>query len=137
VLQDYRAVSLSLKAHPVSFLRERIAAKGAVPASALADEGRFPNGREAAVAGLVLVRQRPATASGIVFLTVEDESGSANLIVRPSVYERHRAAAARALLVHARGTVERQGIVVHLLVREVEDLDGWMSSLATRSRDFR
>jgi error-prone DNA polymerase len=136
VLRDYRSASLSLRAHPVSFLRDRLAERGAVPAAALADETRYPNGREAAVAGIVLVRQRPATASGIVFLTLEDESGTANLIARPAVFDRHRGALARSLLLVARGRIERQGAVVHLLVGEAEGLDPWMSSLAARSRDF-
>jgi error-prone DNA polymerase len=136
VLHDYRATTLSLKAHPVSFLRSRIEALGAVPASEIADEARSPHGRRTSVAGVVLVRQRPATASGIVFLTIEDETGVANLIVRPAVYERFRAAAGAARLVHAEGTLERQGRVVHLLVRRIAALDAWIDDLAVVSRDF-
>jgi error-prone DNA polymerase len=137
VLDDYRTLSLSLDGHPVGFLRDRLRAEGVSTAAEVADEARTPNGRRISVAGLVLVRQRPATASGVVFLTVEDETGPANLIVRPAVYERHRAAAGRSLLVVARGAVERQGRVVHLQVESIEGRDEWVADLSARSRDFR
>ncbi len=136
VVQDYAATGLSLKAHPVSFLRAELAAQGAVPAAELRDERCWPHGARTAVAGLVLVRQRPGTASGIVFMTLEDETGSANLIVRPQVYERYRRAARHGVVILARGTVERQGDVVHLMVRSLEDADQAMASLASRSRNF-
>jgi error-prone DNA polymerase len=87
VVQDYRSLALSLKAHPVSFLREELAAASVVQA------GRLPelkNGRRISVAGLVLVRQRPGTAQGVIFTTLEDETGVANIIVWPKVFERYR-----------------------------------------------
>ncbi len=136
VVQDYAAIGLSLKAHPVSFLRAQLAAQGAVPAAELRNERSWPHGARAAVAGLVLVRQRPGTASGIVFMTLEDETGTANLIVRPRVYDRYRKAARHGVLILARGTVERQGNVVHLMVRSLEDADRALAELASRSRDF-
>jgi error-prone DNA polymerase len=136
VIQDYVATGLSLKAHPVSFCRDELAARGAVPAREFADEHKWPHGSKAAVAGIVLVRQRPGTASGIVFMTLEDETGTANLIVRPQVYQRYRQAARHGVVVLARGTVERQGAVVHILVESIENAAGAFASLAGRSRDF-
>jgi error-prone DNA polymerase len=136
VIQDYVAMGLSLKAHPVSFCRAELAARGAVPARELADARRWPHGSEAGVAGIVLVRQRPGTASGIVFITLEDETGTANLIVRPHVYKRYRQAARHGVVVLARGTVERDGDVVHILARSLENAADTLGGLAPRSRDF-
>ncbi len=106
------------------------------PAAELKDAGRWPHGARVAVAGVVLVRQRPATASGIIFVTLEDETGIANLIVRPRVYERCRRAARHGVVVLARGWVERQGEVVHVMVRHIEDLENEMAALTIPSRDF-
>jgi error-prone DNA polymerase len=136
VVQDYASVGLSLKAHPVSFLREQLAARGAVPAAQLADARLWPHGSRTAAAGLVLVRQRPGTASGIVFMTLEDETGTANLIVRPPVYERYRRAARHGVIVLARGRVERQGAVVHLLAESIESAEEELGGLLAASRDF-
>jgi len=136
VIQDYVATGLSLKAHPVSFCRTELAARGAVPARELADTRTWPHGSQTAVAGIVLVRQRPGTASGIVFMTLEDETGTANLIVRPHIYRRDRRVARHGVVVLARGTVERQGDVVHLLVHSLEDAQGALAPIAARSRDF-
>jgi error-prone DNA polymerase len=136
VVQDYAALGLSLKAHPVSFLRPVLERRGAVPAAQIRDESRWPHGSTVTVGGLVLVRQRPGTASGIVFMTIEDETGTANLIVRPHVYDRCRRAARHGVVILARGTVERQGDVVHVLARSLEDADREMAELAARSRDF-
>jgi error-prone DNA polymerase len=136
VIQDYAALGLSLKAHPVSFLRGQLAARGALPAAMLADRAALPHGSRAAVAGIVLVRQRPGTASGIVFMTLEDETGVANLIVRPEIYRRDRRAASGGVVVLARGTVERQGDVVHVLAESLQSAEWAMAELAARSRDF-
>jgi error-prone DNA polymerase len=136
VIQDYAAIGLSLKAHPVSFLRGHLAARGAVPAAQLADARLWPHGSRAAVAGMVLVRQRPGTASGIVFMTLEDETGTANLIVRPPVYERYRRAARHGVIVLARGRVERQGEVVHLLAESIESAEQELGGLLVQSHDF-
>ncbi len=136
VVQDYGAVGLSLKNHPVWFIRPMLRSRGAVPAEEIRDEARWPHGASVAVGGLVLVRQRPGTASGIVFMTIEDETGSANLIVRPHVYERYRKAARHGVVILARGTVERQGDVVHVLVRSLENADTAVGEFAARSRNF-
>jgi error-prone DNA polymerase len=122
VAEDYRSVGLSLKAHPLSFARESLAAKGVTPNADLADERKTPTNRRTTVAGIVLVRQRPGTASGIVFMTIEDETGVANLIFRPAVYERFRRVARHSPVIAATGTVERAGRVVHLLVRSIREI---------------
>ena len=85
---------------------------------------------------MVLVRQRPGTASGIVFITLEDEGGIANLIVPPKVYEQYRRAARHSAALAAYGRIERQGQVVHVKVTKLASLDGELAAVAQRSRDF-
>jgi error-prone DNA polymerase len=136
VMHDYASVRLSLKAHPMSFIRDELDRRRAVPAVQLQDEGMHPNGRRVAVAGIALVRQRPSTASGIVFMTLEDETGIANLILRPKIYERFRAAARHGVTILATGQVERQGEVVHVMVSRLETLDDRFRQLKATSRDF-
>ena len=126
VMEDYRATSLSLKAHPLSFPRGRLHHEGLEPASALA---RWPEERRVAVAGLVLLRQRPGTASGVVFATIEDETGVANVVLWPSVFERFRKAALGAALLGVRGRVQREGIVVHLVAERLVDLSNWLREI--------
>ena len=133
VTADYRAAGLSLKRHPVSFVRDALAAMEVLPAARLAGT---PHGRWVGVAGLVLVRQRPGTASGIVFVTLEDETGVANLVVHPGVYDRYRQAARHAAFVRADGRVERDGQVVHVLTSRLRDLTPLLQGCQTRSRDF-
>ena len=82
------------------------------------------------------MRQRPSTASGVVFITIEDETGVANLIVRPHVYERYRRAARHGVILRAHGAVERAGDVVHVMVRRLGTLDDRLRDLQSRSRDF-
>ncbi|NBQ13606.1 MAG: error-prone DNA polymerase, partial [Proteobacteria bacterium] len=143
VAADYAGAGLSLRDHPIRFLRESLARRGAVPCAALRAIGEGGTPRpSASVAGLVLCRQRPSTASGIVFMTLEDESGIANLIIRPKAYERMRRVARGAMAVVAEGTVEHRSGVTHLVVRRMTDLGGELESLAgggitQRSRDFR
>jgi error-prone DNA polymerase len=134
--QDYAATGLSLKAHPMSFVREALSRRGVVACERLADEGGFPQGKGVKVAGMVLVRQRPGTASGVVFVTLEDEGGIANLIIRPRVFERYAAAIKHSAYILATGRVERAGRVVHVQVSRVESLDAMLGDGASRSRDF-
>ena len=138
VIHDYATVGLSLKNHPMSFMRDRLAELGVTPNIELKDEDRWPNGKWIAVAGLVLVRQRPGTASGVVFMTLEDETSVANLIVRPRIYLRYRRAARHAVAVIARGKVERQGKVVHVMVHHIEDAPPIpaQGEVEQRSRNF-
>ena len=134
VVADYRTAGLSLKGHPMSFLRRQL---DELRVTRAADLAKTPNGRWVRVAGLVLVRQRPGTASGITFVTLEDETGVANLIVRPAIWERYRRAASTATALLAHGRLERQGEVIHVLVSKLEDVVPLTQKLATQSRDFR
>ena len=136
VVHDYASMGLSLKAHPVSFLRDKLDAIHVTRAHDLQDEILWPGGAPIAVAGVVLVRQRPRTASGVVFMTIEDETGVANLILKPDIFERHRKAARHSVFILAKGHVERQGKVVHVMTDSVEDFDAQMLALTCPSRDF-
>ena len=134
VLADYRTAGLSLRAHPMQFLRQRLSERGVRTAKSLAD---LPNGRPVRVAGIVLVRQRPGTAKGITFVTLEDETGTANLIIRPAVWKRFREAAHGATLMLAEGPLQREGQIIHVLAAKLEDLSPWLQRLRRQSRDFR
>ena len=137
VLRDYQTTGLSLKSHPLAFVRSQLQRRGARTAAEIKDEQRTPHGCFASVAGIVLFRQRPATAHGVLFMTLEDETGRADLIVRPWVYERFRAAALHARVLIARGKIERDGIVIHLLASSLKDATSLLSELPSVSRDFR
>ena len=133
VQTDYATIGLSLKQHPVGLVRDELRARKYIQNRQLAD---LPQGRWVKVAGLVLIRQRPGTASGIVFETIEDETGVANLIVMPQIFDLYRPATRHATFVGAEGRVERQGKVVHVHVRKMVDLTSLLSC-EQRSRDFR
>ena len=143
VAADYSSTGLSLHDHPIRFLRESIARRGGSECAQLRDIGAASERPTAAVAGLVLCRQRPSTASGIMFMTIEDETGIANLIIRPRVYERVRSIVRHATTLLAEGTVEHRSGVTHLIVRRITDLSEELNQLAMgdhiaqRSRDFR
>lgn len=134
VSADYESHGLTLRRHPMSFLREEVTKLNAVTAAKLRD---LRNGRHVKVAGLVLLRQRPSTAGGITFVTLEDESGFTNLVVRPDIWERHHriARTASALLIH--GTLQRENDVIHVMVERMDDLTERVEELRSRSRDFR
>lgn len=136
VLQDYGSTGLSLKAHPLSFIRSQLSHMKVTTAAELQSEQRCPQGRILRVAGIVLVRQRPGTASGVVFITLEDETGSANLILWSDVFERFRRVARHSRVIMASGHIERRGDVVHLHVRQLESLDELIPALDQASRDF-
>ena len=126
VVEDYRTLRLSLRAHPLAFLRERLAGRGALAAEAMA---RAQDGGRAAAAGLVLVRQRPGSAKGVIFMTLEDETGTVNVVVWPNVLERYRRAVLGGRLALVRGRVQRAGALVHLVAAHVEDLTHWLDLL--------
>lgn len=133
VVKDYDATGFSLNAHPVQLIREELRRLGVTENGTLR---QLPNGRPVRVAGLVTVRQRPSTARGIVFMTLEDETGNANLVVHPPIWERdQRTARARTALL-AEGHIERQGEVVHVVVRRLHDLSRRLVRVAPHSRDF-
>src|SRR5690606_15278491 len=113
VVGDYQSIRLSLKGHPVAFLRERLTRAGAVTAR---DYERLPDGRRVQVGGVVLVRQRPGTAKGVCFITLEDETGVANLVLWERVSEAFRPTARGARMVLAKGRVQRAEGVSHLVV---------------------
>ena len=133
VRADYSTQSLSLKGHPVAFVRDELTRLKVVPMARLADT---KHGRFVRVAGLVLLRQRPGTASGVVFITLEDETGIANLVIWSTVYEKYRRDARHAVLMQADGTVQKAGGTTHLVVRRVHDRTGMMPGVLQASRDF-
>jgi error-prone DNA polymerase len=133
VMIDYRTAGLSLKTHPLSLLRGEL---NKLHVTTSAELNRLPAGRWVKVAGLVLIRQRPGTASGIVFETIEDETGIANLIIRPDLYDKHRAAARHAALLQAEGYVEREGQVLHVMAKRLTDLSRLLPGYVLSSRDF-
>ncbi len=124
VTADYEQNGLSLKAHPLSFARAWLTKRGVTACGEIQTGVVFPCGSRTAIAGVVLVRQRPSTAKGIVFLTIEDETGSANLIVRPKVWDRVRSVGRFASALIAHGTVQRRNESTHLIVSRLEALIG-------------
>ena len=134
VVSDYQATGLSLRDHPMKFLRPTLEKLRVAKASDLAI---LPVDRRVKVAGLTLMRQRPGTASGITFVTLEDETGFANLIVRPEVWERYHQAARTATAMLAHGRLQRQENVIHVLVTRLDDLSNLLTELDSQSRDFR
>ncbi|MCC0062801.1 MAG: error-prone DNA polymerase [Defluviimonas sp.] len=123
VVEDYVSTRLTLRAHPMELLRPAI--PGLTPHERLADAPL----RRTGVCGLVITRQRPGTASGVVFLTLEDETGVSNVIVWPKVYERFRRAVMGGRLLRVTGTLQREGIIVHLIAERVEDLSHRLAEL--------
>ena len=113
VLQDYASTSLSLKAHPVSFSRRRLDKLQVTPASELA---KMKNGRSVKIAGVITVRQRPGTASGVLFITIEDETGFANLVVWATVFEKYRKEILQSRLLMVTGKLQIEGEVIHVVV---------------------
>lgn len=117
VLADYRTGGLSLTAHPLAFERERLTAAGILP---IATATAASEGRRVCVAGIVLVRQRPATAKGMIFLTIEDETAAANIVVRPDVWTATDHLARRAAVLQVTGRIQRRGAVVHIVAARLE-----------------
>ena len=132
VVEDYAAVGLSLKAHPMSFHREQLISQGVICCGDLADS---ENDSLVRIAGLVIMRQRPSTAKGITFVTLEDETGIANLVIKPPVWEKYYRTARQSPAWVAGGKLEMRDNVVHLIVNRIEDL-GDTKGLQTKSRNF-
>jgi len=133
VVNDYRFLSLSLKAHPVSFLRDRLTAKAIVRSESLRT---IQNGRRVTVAGLVLVRQRPGSASGVIFMTLEDETDIANAIVWPKVFERFRPVVLGARLTAVTGRVQSESGVIHVVAERLDDLTPMLAALSKDAGDL-
>ena len=127
VVEDYRRLSLSLKAHPTSFMRARLAARGILRSDALRS---VRNGERVTVAGLVLVRQRPGTAKGVIFMTLEDETGIANVIVWPKAFERLRAIVLGARFVAVTGKLQSESGVIHIVAERMDDLTPMLGMLS-------
>ena len=118
-MEDYKTLRLSLKAHPISFIRDHLTSRGVLRAARLCDH---PAGRKMQVAGLVLVRQRPGTASGVIFMTLEDESGIANIIVWPQIFEKYRRVVLGARMIAVEGLLQKEQGVIHVIARRLVDL---------------
>jgi error-prone DNA polymerase len=125
VVEDYASLRFSLKAHPISFLRAELAAEGMVENARLLE---LANGGTVKVAGLVLV-QRPGTAKGVIFATLEDETGVANIIVWPDVFARYRKTVLAARLLGVEGPLQREGLVTHVIARRLFDLTPRLAAL--------
>jgi error-prone DNA polymerase len=126
VIEDYRHLQLSVKAHPLSFLRSELDKRRILPCEQIA---ALKTGRRAAVAGLVLVRQRPGSAQSI-FMTMEDETGIVNVIVWPPVFEKYRGIVMGARLTAVTGKVQNESGVVHVIAERLEDLTSLLDRLS-------
>jgi DNA polymerase III alpha subunit len=127
VVEDYTAFGLSLRAHPLKLLRHRLQPLKIVQSRDLAAARN--NGR-IKVAGLVLVRQRPGTASGVIFMTLEDETGVANIVVWPKVFEEFRRVVLTGRLLAVEGKLQREGLVIHVIAEKVVDLSHLLNGLS-------
>ncbi len=130
VVEDYRSLSLSLKRHPLAFLRGELEQDGIVTAAELAT---LPVERRVAIAGLVLIRQRPGSAKGVIFITIEDETGIANLIVWPPILERFRRTVLGATLLYCKGRLQREESVIHVVAEDLHDLTPRLQTLRART----
>ncbi|HSC24107.1 MAG TPA: error-prone DNA polymerase [Casimicrobiaceae bacterium] len=133
IVADYRRLGLTLRRHPLALLRRQLRERRLASAD---DVRRAPHGRLVRTAGSVIGRQRPDTASGVIFVTLEDETGASNVIVRRDVSDRQRRELLGARLLGVYGRIEREGEVVHVLAGRLVDLSPMLGALPTRSRDF-
>ncbi len=130
IVEDYRTIGLSLKAHPVSLLREELAARRVIKSEQL---GQMRNGERVRVSGLVLVRQRPGTASGVIFMTIEDETGIANIVVWPKLFEQYRREVLGGRLVTIDGPVQSESGVIHVIAERVLDYTPLLAKLSAQA----
>ena len=133
IIADYASLGLTLGRHPLALLRHRLQRQRMLTAAEL---HALPHGRVTRVTGLVTGRQRPGTASGVTFVTLEDETGMINVIVWRDLAEKQRKELLRSNLLTVYGTLEREGEVVHLIAARLHDQTALLGKLATRSRDF-
>ncbi|MCW0209999.1 MAG: error-prone DNA polymerase [Achromobacter sp.] len=133
VAADYRSVGLTLRSHPVALLRPELAARNFQPASVL---NSYPDKRVARACGIVTVRQRPQTSKGVIFVTLEDETGPVNVVVRPELIERQRRELLGSALLGVYGTWQSMDGVRHLIAQRLVDLSGLLGGLSTQSRNF-
>ncbi|MBL4863926.1 MAG: error-prone DNA polymerase, partial [Rhodobiaceae bacterium] len=134
VVNDYATMRLSLKAHPISFLRSSFTSRRVISNAQLST---VRDGTRVNLAGLVLVRQRPGTASGVIFATLEDETGIANIIIWPKIFERYRKTVLQARLLSVRGRVQKEGLVIHVIADWLDDWTHELTCLTDGSAEAR
>jgi hypothetical protein len=130
VVEDYRASGLSLRAHPVAFLRDELRVRKMISCEALRS---IRDGRWVELAGIVLVRQKPGSAKGVMFITLEDETEVANLVVWTKVFEANRRTVLGASMLGVRGQVQREGEVIHVIAQRLDDLSPLLASVGCRA----
>ena len=134
IVADYASLGLTLRRHPLALLRDKLEKRGIIDTQTLWD---LPNGRWVATGGLVITRQRPGSASGVTFVTLEDEVGYVNLIVWKRVADEQRAALLDSRLLEVRGRIQREGDVLHVIARRLIDRSAMLGDLMVESRNFR
>ena len=134
IVADYRSLGLTLARHPLALLRPGLEADGWVTASAVME---LPDGAALTTGGIVVTRQRPGAAGGVIFVTLEDETGYVNLVVWSRIADAHRRAMLDARLLGVRGRLQREGEVRHVVVDLLEDRSALLGSLAAKARNFR
>ncbi|MEA3107710.1 MAG: error-prone polymerase [Gammaproteobacteria bacterium] len=133
IVADYFSTGLTLRRHPLALLRDALAKSGVIPNQELWE---LPDGRSVTAAGLVITRQRPGSASGVTFVTMEDETGYVNLIVWKRVADAQRAALLESRLLLVRGKLQREGDVLHVIAHRLTDLSALLGDLTVASRNF-
>jgi error-prone DNA polymerase len=133
VVEDYRHVGLTLRQHPASFLRADLSDRRIVTCT---DAMSARDGKWLTTAGLVLVRQKPGSAKGVMFITIEDETGVANLVIWPSLFERQRRIILAAGMIAVQGRIQREGEVVHLVAHHLIDLSADLAGVSDRDNSF-
>jgi error-prone DNA polymerase len=133
IVADYRSLGLTLERHPVQLLRRHLDRYAYCPAGRL---GELQNGQPVGVAGLVITKQRPGTASGVTFVTLEDESGHVNLIIWKQLADEYRPALLNAKLMGVWGELQIEGRVIHVIAKQLVDHTELLGNLEVRSRDF-
>jgi error-prone DNA polymerase len=134
VVEDYGHTGLTLRDHPIAFLRRDLTKRSIVTCE---EAMGARDGRWLMAAGLVLVRQKPGSAKGVMFITIEDETGPANIVVWPTLFERRRRVVLGSSMMAINGRIQREGDVVHLVAQQLFDLSGDLSGLADRDLEFR
>ncbi|MHB8624398.1 MAG: error-prone DNA polymerase [Sulfuricaulis sp.] len=134
IVTDYASLGLTLRRHPLALLRAKLTQQGVLSA---AEVCMIPHGEMVRTAGLVICRQHPSSGNGVIFATLEDETGQTNLIIWPGLAARQRREMLNANLLGVVGEVQREGDVQHVIARQLEDYSGLLGDLVTRSRDFR
>ncbi|MGZ2426591.1 DNA polymerase III alpha subunit [Rhizobium laguerreae] len=134
VIEDYSHTGLTLRQHPIAFLRRDLSARNIITC---AEAMNSRDGRWVYTSGLVLVRQKPGSAKGVMFITIEDETGPANLVVWPTLFEKRRRVVLGSSMMAINGRIQREGEVVHLVAQQLFDLSGDLVGLADRDEEFK